>query len=391
MKLSSVPCRFPEGAAAGRAHVLLGGVAQFSGNAHEALRSGGGAHRPGASRRRGRGAGRPALSGTEKRAWGRRHGPPWDGHALPPGRVCLPRPGAAPRPAPRPSPLLPGADALSCQKDELVVTKPLLVSGSPVPWPRTRDAWPPSRASGPERVRPRVLSSASSAPCRPPCAQVPVCPQWPRPSPAGRTRSRAGQWREAPLCHLGLPGRGHRARFRHSPGLFWFTGAHALGRELAVAAPPPSAPDALGVATSPQAPLYCHQLPPGVARDCQGQLAPGCAPGLWPPAMALGVPQHVRTPRASVVPNAQSRLRAPVLWGAASLAPALHPLRRGGSEVADSSAGRAATAGLLALQKGSGRTRQQGGPGSSLWATRHPSCASVLPAKATVRASAAGT
>lgn len=91
------------------------------------------------------------------------------------------------------------------------------------------------------------------------------------------------------------------------------------------------------------------------------------------------------------MPNAQSRLRAPVLWGAASLALALHPLRRGGSEVADSSAGRAATAGLLALQKGSGRTRQQGGPGSSLWATRHPSCASVLPAKATVRASAAGT
>lgn len=197
------------------------------------------------------------------------------------------------RPAARPSPLLPGADALSCQKDELVVTKPLLVSGSPVPWPRTRDAWPPSRASGPERASPRVQSSASSAPCRPPCAQVPVCPQWPRPSPAGRTRSRAGQRREAPLCHLGLPGRGHRARFRHSPGLFWFTGAHALGRELAVAAPPPSAPDALGVATSPQAPLYCHQLPPGVARDCQGQLAPGCAPGLWPPAMALGVPQHV--------------------------------------------------------------------------------------------------
>lgn len=196
-------------------------------------------------------------------------------------------------PAPRPPPLLPGADALSCQKDELVVTKPLLVSGSPVPWPRTRDAWPPSRASGPERVSPRVQSSASSAPCRPPCAQVPVCPQWPRPSPAGRTRSRAGQRREAPLCHLGLPGRGHRARFRHSPGLFWFTGAHALGRELAVAAPPPSAPDALGVVTSPQAPLYCHQLPPGVARDCQGQLAPGCAPGLWPPAMALGVPQHV--------------------------------------------------------------------------------------------------
>lgn len=138
-------------------------------------------------------------------------------------------------PAPRPSPLLPGADALSCQKDELVVTKPLLVSGSPVPWPRTRDAWPPPPG-------PRVQSSASSAPCRPPCAQVPVCPQWPRPSPAGRTRSRAGQRREAPLCHLGLPGRGHRARFRHSPGLFWFTGAHALGRELAVAAPPPSAP-----------------------------------------------------------------------------------------------------------------------------------------------------
>lgn len=322
----------------------------------------------------------------------RRHAPPWGGRALPPARVCLPCASLGlGRPAPRPSPLLPGADALSCQKDELVVTKPLLVSGSPVPWPRTRDAWPPSRASGPERARPRVQSSASSAPCRPPCAQVPVCPQWPRPSPAGRTRSRAGQRREAPLCHLGLPGRGHRARFRHSPGLFWFTGAHALGRELAVAAPPPSAPDALGVVTSPQAPLYCHQLPPGVARDCQGQLAPGCAPGLWPPAMALGVPQHVRTPRASVVPNAQSRLRAPVLWGAASLAPALHPLRRGGSEVADSSAGRAATAGLLALQKGSGRTRQQGGPGSSLWATRHPSCASVLPAKATVRASAAGT
>nr|KAF6395400.1 hypothetical protein HJG63_009957 [Rousettus aegyptiacus] len=212
--------------------------------------------------RPGGGAAGPAapLSQEQKSERGETPRPPV-GRPRSPSSPRVP-PSAWGGPAPRPSPLLPGADALSCQKDELVVTKPLLVSGSPVPWPRTRDAWPPSRASGPERVRPRVQSSASSAPCRPPCAQVPVCPQWPRPSPAGRTRSRAGQRREAPLCHLGLPGRGHRARFRHSPGLFWFTGAHALGRELAIAAPPPSAPDALGVVTSPQAPL----LPPAPTR-----------------------------------------------------------------------------------------------------------------------------
>lgn len=60
----------------------------------------------------------------------------------------------------------------------------------------------------------------------------------------------------------------------------------------------------------------------------------------------------------------------------------LRPLRRGsrwhpasgGSEVADSSAGRAATAGPLAPWKGRGRTGQPaaGGLGSSLRATPHP-------------------
>lgn len=188
-------------------------------------------------------------------------------------------------PAPRPSPLLPGADALSCQKDELVVTKPLLVSGSPVPWPRTRDAWPPPRAS---RSVLRVLSAVPTALCTgarvSPVAAALTCrahTEQGRPAARGSALPPRSAGARAPGT---VPAQPRALLVHRSPRL-----GEGAGRRGSASI----RSDALGVVTSPQAPLYCHQLPPGVARDCQGQLAPGCAPGLWPPAMALGVPQHV--------------------------------------------------------------------------------------------------
>lgn len=125
-----------------------------------------------------------------------------------------------------------------------------------------------------------------------------------------------------------------------------------------------------------------------MAGECRRRLAPGCAPSLRPPAMAPGGPRRVRTPGlpSSPTPNPGCGLPScPVR----PLTQTLCPLRRGsrqrpasgGSKVADSSAGCAATAGPSAPRKGSGRTRQPaaGGPAPPCGRHRTPPAPASCP------------
>lgn len=128
---------------------------------------------------------------------GRCHAPPWEGprapsdprvpsttwggHTAPPGALPFTQP-------------FPGTDALSCQKDVLVMAKFLLVSGLLVPWPRTCDVW--SLLQGLRSLTCQTDPEFWCLPCPQhradrPCAQVPECPQWPWPrsSLAGHTQS----------------------------------------------------------------------------------------------------------------------------------------------------------------------------------------------------------
>lgn len=98
-------------------------------------------------------------------------------------------PGALPFTQP-----FPGTDALSCQKDVLVMAKFLLVSGLLVPWPRTCDVW--SLLQGLRSLTCQTDPEFWCLPCPQhradrPCAQVPECPQWPWPrsSLPGHTQS----------------------------------------------------------------------------------------------------------------------------------------------------------------------------------------------------------
>lgn len=172
-----------------------------------------------------------------------------------------------------------------------------------------------------------------------------------------------------------------------------------MGREPA---PPPSLSHALGALTWPQSPLYCHQLLPARCRGWRVSKAAGAGLCSEPaaPCDGPGGPPTCANPRASDEPNAQSRLRAPVLPRAASRPDTVSPQagllpapsvgrEQGGGQLGWLCSHRGAACSSEGQRENSAASSR--GPGSSLWATPHPARACVLPAEATVRASTART